>query len=51
MKIFRILLVVLLAGLASCQTIPVERTNNCTCAWQKMNAWEKIGAPGKGVLA
>lgn len=42
MRIFKIFVAVLFLGLASCQTIPVERKNNCACAWQKTNGWEAL---------
>lgn len=45
------LLAVLLFGLTACQTIRPERTNNCTCAWEKINSWETTGATSEGVLA
>ncbi len=50
MKCLKIFTAVLLIGLASCQTVPAERNNNCSCAWGKMNGWETMGAPSKGAL-
>lgn len=51
MRLLKIFVAVLFTGLASCQTIPVERKNNCACAWQKLNGWEKLPRVEKESLA
>ena len=51
MKVILPILAVLLFSLTACQSIPPERTNNCACAWGKMNGWTKTGAPDQGVLS
>ncbi len=45
------ILAVMLGALSACQTIPVERTNNCTCNWKGTDGWEPIGSIEKGALA
>jgi hypothetical protein len=35
MKRTLIALAVMLSTLASCQSVPAERKNNCACLWQK----------------
>jgi hypothetical protein len=51
MKILKIFTAVLLMGLASCQTIPTERTNNCACAWEKPTKAGQFKSSNKRVLA
>jgi hypothetical protein len=51
MKLMKILTAVLVIGLASCKTIPTERNNNCSCAWEKLNGWETLNTPNQGALA
>lgn len=36
MRMKAIVLLFLLGGLSSCQSIPAERTNNCACAWEAL---------------
>jgi len=38
MKMKAIVLIILLAGLSSCSSIPVERTNHCACTWEALPA-------------
>lgn len=51
MKLMKILTAFLVIGLASCQTIPTERNNHCSCAWEKLNGWETLNKSNKGALA
>lgn len=51
MRLIKIFVAVLLTGLASCQSIPVERKNNCACAWQKTDGWESMQKVETGALA
>lgn len=45
------ILAILAAALSACQTIPTERTNNCSCLWKGTDGWEPINLTEEGALA
>lgn len=44
MKSTLILFALMLGVLASCQSVPAERRNNCACLWERMDGISNTGA-------